>query len=180
MDRRQADRIPAAIPIRIRVRNIDQFTEQHTENLSTGGLFLPSTDPQPVGTRLEIEFHFAQNYPSFTIEGEVVRSQTEPSPVKGPPGMAVRFLKVDETGRQFIERAIEVFNRRHPSERLEISGLVQEPEGDAEPHGHHAEVGQPGQDHKRGVHPLIGRPGHQNMNMFIKRTRGNDPTKRKT
>ena len=131
VERREAERVAASIPIRIRVRNIDQFTEQHTENLSTGGLFLPTTDPKPVGTRLDIEFHFAQNYPSFTIEGEVVRSQTRPSPVKGPPGMAVRFLKVDEKGRQFIERAIEAFNRRHPSERVEIPRLFQETDRDS-------------------------------------------------
>lgn len=120
MERREHERVPARIPIRIRVGNIDQFTEQHTENLSTGGLFLPTTDPRPRGTILELEFHFAENYPSFKIVGEVVRSQTRPSPVKGPPGMAVKFTEIDDTGRRFIERAIEVFNRRHPSERVDL------------------------------------------------------------
>jgi hypothetical protein len=74
----------------------------YTTNISTTGMFLATTGPQPPGTRLRIEV--MDGHHGFIVEGLVVHARK----VRGDmmrlthPGMGIRFLGVAELVRELI------------------------------------------------------------------------------
>jgi len=74
----------------------------YTTNISTTGMFLATTGPQPPGTRLRIEV--MDGHHGFMVEGLVVHARK----VRGDmmrlthPGMGIRFLSVGELVRELI------------------------------------------------------------------------------
>jgi hypothetical protein len=74
----------------------------YTTNISTTGMFLATTGPQPPGTRLRIEV--MDGHHGFIVEGLVVHARK----VRGDmmrlthPGMGIRFLNVAELVRELI------------------------------------------------------------------------------
>jgi uncharacterized protein (TIGR02266 family) len=116
-----------AVPVRIRIKDIDQFIEQNSANLSTGGIYIPMRVPFPAGTVLDLEVHFAQSPRTVKVKGKVVRSIPQKRALSKPPGVAVEFVELDEVARRFIGEAVETFNRRHPSEKLDLpEGFLEE------------------------------------------------------
>lgn len=120
MEKRQHNRASVATQVRIRIKDIDQFIEQNSSNLSTGGIYIPMRVPFPVGTILDLKIHFAQSTRTVKVQGKVVRSIPQKRALSKPPGVAVEFVELDETARRFIGEVVETFNRRHPSEKLDL------------------------------------------------------------
>ena len=62
-------------------------------NLSGGGAFIETKDPQPWGTRLRLRFRIPDQGESFEVEGQVVwtNAADDPSDPQTPAGMAIRF-----------------------------------------------------------------------------------------
>lgn len=117
-ERRQHERAPLAFPIRLRIGDINQFTEEHSSDLSAGGIFVKMNYPPPVGTKVELEFHLDSVQKTIKAQGEVRRSIPEGG--DSTPGMGIEFIELGQDGRRFIELVVKKYNRLHPSGVLDL------------------------------------------------------------
>lgn len=101
-ERRQHKRVPAKILIKY--GNADQFFTDYMQNISLGGIFVPTHDPLPKGTRLQISFSLPYWEQLITTEGIVVRSiHADPKSGLGPSGMGVQFQKLNPDNLELID-----------------------------------------------------------------------------
>jgi len=102
MTRRRSVRKPRRVQVQFWRRGESQAYTGYTTNISTTGMFLATTGPQPPGTRLRIEI--MDGHHGFVVEGLVVHARK----VRGDmmrlthPGMGIRFLNVAELVRELI------------------------------------------------------------------------------
>jgi hypothetical protein len=74
----------------------------YTTNISTTGMFLATTSPQPPGTRLRVEVVDGDR--GFVVEGVVAHARKTRGDMMrlAHPGMGIRFLSVEELVRELI------------------------------------------------------------------------------
>jgi type IV pilus assembly protein PilZ len=83
----------------------DTFLYASIANISAMGIFVKTTDPVPVGTRLVLSFE-PPGYEPFKLEGEVAWINPLRADGDNPnPGMGVRFVNLHPDDR---ERLVEV------------------------------------------------------------------------
>jgi uncharacterized protein (TIGR02266 family) len=73
-------------------------------NLSTGGMFIRSADPPPVGARLRIEVEWASTVIPLA-EGEVVWSRSTGS--EHTAGFGLRFTRMDHPSKHLIDALVK-------------------------------------------------------------------------
>jgi uncharacterized protein (TIGR02266 family) len=120
MERREHDRAPFRFPVRFKIGDIDQFTEEHAIDLSEGGLFVNMNYPPPVGTSVTLTFYLEPVEKTITAQGKVVRSVRDPGGADTDRGMAIRFTNLGKDCQRFIELAVQKFNRLHPSQVIDV------------------------------------------------------------
>lgn len=120
MERREHDRAPFKFPVRMKIGDIDQFTEENAIDLSEGGLFVKMNYPPPVGTAVTLSFFLEPVQKTITAQGKVVRSVREPVGIDADRGMAIRFTNLTKDCQRFIELAVQKFNRLHPSQIIDV------------------------------------------------------------
>lgn len=79
-------------------------------NLSVGGVFVETTTPAPVGSKLEISFALPNGMESFSVHSKVIWHRVDASGEQ-PPGMGLEFENVDEKTSGLIKKAIALFRR---------------------------------------------------------------------
>ncbi|MEM6996660.1 MAG: TIGR02266 family protein [Myxococcota bacterium] len=90
--RRQSER--ADIVLQLEYRNAGHLLVSYCTNLSRGGLFIPTAEPQPAGTRLTLRLDVPGKDEPVSIDAEVrwVRAFNTD---EGPAGMGLAFASVD-------------------------------------------------------------------------------------
>lgn len=73
-------------------------------NLSTGGMFIRSADPPPVGTRIRIEVEWASTVIPLA-EAEVVWCRNTGADYAA--GFGLRFLRMDHPSKQLIDALVK-------------------------------------------------------------------------
>lgn len=107
-DRRTALRLELAYP------DTQSFIERYAGNLSLGGVFLPTREPLPPGTRLRFEIVLLGGHAVLRGEGEVAWSAPpDPARPERPYGLGVRLSRLDAESRQVLERAL-AYRAAHP------------------------------------------------------------------
>ena len=101
-ERRKYKRVPARVLIKY--GNAEQFFTDYMQNISRGGIFVPTYAPLPTGTRLHISFSLPCWDHLIETEGAVVHSVCH-APEKGtePSGMGIQFQALSETNLQLID-----------------------------------------------------------------------------
>lgn len=120
MERRKHKRAPLAVPIRIRIDDIERFALQHSYDLSTGGIFFQTDRPYSVGTKVELQFYLRAQRKKIPAKGVVVRTVGGEDRRDGQAGIAIEFTELSEAAFRFVEMAIEKWNLHHPSSILEL------------------------------------------------------------
>ena len=120
MEKRKHTRVPLALPIRMRIVDIDEFTELYSTNLGEGGIFVRMNYPPPVGSKVELTFHLEGVKKTIQARGEVVRAVEEADKGDGPTGMAVQFTDLGKDAMRFIQLVVRKFNRHHPSRWIQL------------------------------------------------------------
>ncbi len=101
-ERRKHLRVPTRILIKY--RSADQFFTDYIQNISRGGIFVPTHDPLPEDTRLEIAFALPDCDRLIITQGTVVHSiHQEGNNQIGPSGMGIQFRALSEADQQFID-----------------------------------------------------------------------------
>jgi molecular chaperone DnaK len=104
-ENRQDPRSPAELRIRLALGSMDAFVERYALNVSRGGIFVRTRDPQAPGTVVDLAVTLDSG--ECVIQGKgLVRWTTPPSAPGEPeraPGMGVKFLELTRESRALVD-----------------------------------------------------------------------------
>ncbi|HEX8439391.1 TIGR02266 family protein, partial [Archangium sp.] len=104
--RRATDRKSVGLLVKLKHTNIGSFVEEFAVNLSPGGMFIRSREPQPVGTPVKFEVRIADGV--RVLRGSaVVRWVRPPEDLSGPPGMGIQFTELEPASQALVERMLQ-------------------------------------------------------------------------
>ena len=97
----EAERREARVTINKEFESFDAFIQEYVTNISRSGVFIKSSKPLPVGTRVNLRFTvIMEDIESIEGVGEVVRVE------KDPPGMGVVFRELSAYSKDLIEKLL--------------------------------------------------------------------------
>src|SRR5687767_7656127 len=107
-DTRKHKRAPVSLKVRFKSATVDEFIEQYAKDISRGGIFIKSKTPMAIGTLLKFEFQLKDESRLIHGVGRVVwkREQDEANGDDSPPGMGIKFIKMDPESRQIVEKIV--------------------------------------------------------------------------
>jgi uncharacterized protein (TIGR02266 family) len=91
--------------VRVTHENAKMFTEHALVNLSTEGVFLPTSRPIPLGTLLDIRFVFEDSPHQIKTRGRVVWENVGVTSMAA--GLGVRFIRLAKADHEFIQRFMD-------------------------------------------------------------------------
>ena len=96
-----------SLNVRYKSATVDEFIENHSHDVSKGGIFIKTPTPFPPGTLIKFEIRIANDKAVIMGVGRVVWKR-EPSQSAGerPSGMGVKFIKIDDSSRLLIDRVV--------------------------------------------------------------------------
>src|SRR5262245_26033304 len=97
-----------SLNVRYKSATVDEFIENHSHDVSRGGIFIKTGQPFPAGTLLKFEIRIAGDRAVINGVGRVVwKRDPAQAAAERPAGMGVKFIKLDEPSRALIERLLE-------------------------------------------------------------------------
>jgi uncharacterized protein (TIGR02266 family) len=101
----------AAIRAILKHPNIETFVQRYAQNVSKHGVFFKTAKPKPVGTTIKFELKLADGTKVLRGVGEV--SWIRATETAGaPPGMGIRFQKLDANSRDIVKRIL-TYKKEH-------------------------------------------------------------------
>src|ERR1700691_2886304 len=88
--------------------------EADVVNLGTGGVFVRTAAPLAVGKRISLDIQVVGEATPWSAVGRVVWTRDKGEGEGAPPGMAVKFIDVDEGLVAAIERLVETREPHQP------------------------------------------------------------------
>jgi len=93
------------VKLEVRFRTASEFVREHALNLSRGGIFIRSEQPDAVDTLVEVEIHLPDGGAPVSSAGIVVHRQlAAPGKV---PGVGVQFVDASDSFRERIDRYMD-------------------------------------------------------------------------
>ena len=94
-----------SLNVRYKSATVDEFIENHSHDVSKGGVFIKTDKPFAIGTLLKFEIRLAADQPVIAGVGRVVWKRESPtSSSERPSGMGVKFIKIDDNSRATIDK----------------------------------------------------------------------------
>ena len=100
-------RVPYETAVRFEYDRFRGFVEEHSADLSLGGMFVKTETAPPVGTVVPIEFRLDDGYELIRGTGKVIWVREEADGPDHPAGMGLRFLELTAGSRELIFRVVE-------------------------------------------------------------------------
>jgi len=96
-----------SLNVRYKSATVDEFIENHSHDVSRGGIFIKTATPFPQGTLLKFEIRLSGDQAVIAGVGRVVwKREAGQSGSERPAGMGVKFIKIDEGSRAVIDRLV--------------------------------------------------------------------------
>ena len=96
-----------SLNVRYKSATVDEFIENHSHDVSKGGIFIKTSTPFPQGTLLKFEIRLSGDQAVIAGVGRVVwKREANTSGSESPAGMGVKFIKIDENSRTVIDRLV--------------------------------------------------------------------------
>ncbi len=97
-----------SLNVRYKSATVDEFIENHSHDVSKGGIFIKTNSPFATGTLLKFEIRLAADQPVIAGVGRVVwkREAAQAGGGERPAGMGVKFIKVDDSSKGVIDKLI--------------------------------------------------------------------------
>ena len=112
-----------SLNVRYKSATVDEFIENHSYDVSKGGIFIKTPTPFPPGTLIKFEIRIAGDKAVIAGVGRVVwKREAGTASAERPAGMGVKFIKIDESSRQVIDRVV--------AEKGDAGAFASEQEGD--------------------------------------------------
>jgi uncharacterized protein (TIGR02266 family) len=104
-DARKDKRTLLSLKIRYKSATLEDFIERYSSDISRGGVFIKAKKPLAVGTLLKFEFMLQDASSLIHGVGRVVwrREEADASP-QDPPGMGIKFIKMDADSRAVVQK----------------------------------------------------------------------------
>ncbi len=99
--------LPPEAHIRMHFEKFSSFVEEYSSKISLGGMFVVTRDPRPVGSEVAFDLKLADGFRLFHGHGEVAWVRLHEAGPERPPGMALRFIAIDEKGRELVLKVLE-------------------------------------------------------------------------
>jgi Tfp pilus assembly protein PilZ len=97
----RGSRTDERVTINKEFESFDAFIQEYVTNISRSGVFIKSSKPLTVGTRVNLRFTvIMDDIESIEGVGEVVRVETD------PPGMGVVFRELSAYSKDLIEKLL--------------------------------------------------------------------------
>jgi uncharacterized protein (TIGR02266 family) len=104
--RRATDRKSVGLLVKLKHTDIGSFVEEFAVNISPGGMFIRSREPQPVGTPVKFEVRIADGV--RVLRGSaVVRWVRPPEDLSGPPGMGIQFTELEPASQALVDKMLQ-------------------------------------------------------------------------
>ncbi|MEZ4366780.1 MAG: TIGR02266 family protein [Kofleriaceae bacterium] len=112
----QAKRTQVSLKIKFKSETLEAFIERYAVDVSQGGIFIRTKEPQAVGTSMKFEFQLKDQTPLIAGEGTVVWTrENDPTRPNAAPGMGVRFDKLADGSQEVLEKILAEKARMGPS-----------------------------------------------------------------
>ena len=111
---RRAPRVP--IEVRVEYKRINAFIADFTRDISSGGLFIRTSEPLAVGTEAMFTLSIPRMERPVTLKGRVQR--VIPSDDAAEMGMGIELLYDDETERSALKRVVDTLMIEHLGDAL--------------------------------------------------------------
>ena len=110
-DRRKHPR--AKIRMKVRFPDLTTLLENFAKDISQGGIFIPTNNPKPVGTVMNLTLIHPDTKEEIEVKGEVVRVVTEKEVFENKeqnltPGMGIKFIDLTPEQELALERFLAV------------------------------------------------------------------------
>src|SRR3954469_23540818 len=93
--------------VRYKSATVDEFIENHSHDISKGGIFIKTRAPFPAGTLLKFEVRIAEDQRLMQGVGRVVwRREPERAEEGYPAGMGIKFIKTGEGAAELISQIV--------------------------------------------------------------------------
>lgn len=120
-------RIAAQDRVEIVVHDFTEFLGEYAPQLSHEGVLILTDEPLEAGSDAVIRFELEDGYRLIEARGRVAWShRAAEGSDAAAPGMGVRFIEVDEAGRELIDRIVEN-HRRAGGEPFDVDGAAPRP-----------------------------------------------------
>jgi len=129
LERRSSKRI--ATRLRCAYASCAELRQASITQLATGGVFIATKSPLPVGTKLELRIHIADSDTRIEVGGAVVSNNIAPDTGVGEMGMGIRFSRVSQ---EAIEKIAQLYATEAEREH-EGQGAIGAENGEAPPQG---------------------------------------------
>ena len=133
---RRDQRVPLGIKIRYKSATVSEFLEQHSRDVSKGGVFIRTDRPMPAGTLIKFDFRLSDERSLIQGVGRVVWRRDEPIDDNQPAGMGIKFIKLDESSRQNLDHILKervVGGDTKPSDAPTVETMDKQPSAEPEP-----------------------------------------------
>jgi uncharacterized protein (TIGR02266 family) len=96
-----------SLNVRYKSATVDEFIENHSHDVSKGGIFIKTSTPFPQGTLLKFEIRLSGDQAVIAGVGRVVwKREAGSASGDSPAGMGVKFIKIDEASRAVIDKLV--------------------------------------------------------------------------
>jgi uncharacterized protein (TIGR02266 family) len=93
--------------VRYKSATVDEFIENHSHDISRGGIFIKTRSPFPAGTLLKFEVRIAEDQKLMHGVGRVVwRREADRAEESFPAGMGIKFIKTGEGATDLINQLV--------------------------------------------------------------------------
>jgi uncharacterized protein (TIGR02266 family) len=99
-DRRADPR--AEVELDLQYQSVQEFLAAYTRNISGGGVFVQSPDPQPLNQKVLLRFSLPGIDRKFEVHGMVVWVNTAATRSSFPSGMGIKFLDLEPEEQKLI------------------------------------------------------------------------------
>ena len=107
-DARKDKRTLLSLRIRYKSATLEDFIERYSSDISRGGVFIKAKKPLAVGTLLKFEFILQDHSTLIHGVGRVIwRRDEAETDSENPPGMGIKFIKMDSESRAVVQRIAE-------------------------------------------------------------------------
>ncbi len=123
-DSRRAPRAKIlSLTVRYKSATVAEFVENHSYDVSRGGIFIKTASPFPTGTLIKFEVRIAEEQSVMTGVGRVTWRRERDRGPDEPAGMGVKFIKIDDDSVAVIDRLVAA--RSHAPSNFEDGAAKQ-------------------------------------------------------
>ena len=96
-----------SMTVRYKSATVDEFVENHSYDVSRGGMFIKTNSPYKVGTVIKLEVRIAEEQAVISGVGRVAWARSpEHAKADSPAGMGIKYVKLDDSSRAVINNLV--------------------------------------------------------------------------